>query len=291
MNLWDTKAGKYHDGLLALTAGDDPIKISDLKDKLGKVPESGGDAFGKVSSYFVRRYGFNPECKIIPFTGDNPSTILALPLRPLDAMVSLGTSTTFLMSTPYYKPDPSVHFMNHPTTAGLHMFMLCYKNGELSAPLLSDQTPSSPSTFSSKKPSLTNHPFPGGLAREQVRDSLNPPPDSSNDPWSHFNHLATTHPPLNAASPSEPLKLGLYFPRPEIVPNVSAGTYRYTISPHSSDPFPLSPSQAPMYPGWDLPDDDARAILESQLMSLRLRSRNIVAPPDPNPDDLPAQPR
>ena len=46
-----------------------------------------------------------------------------------------------------------------------------------------------------------------------------------------------------------------------------------------------------MYPGWDLPDDDARAILESQLLSLRLRSRNIVAPPEPNPDGLPAQPR
>lgn len=27
------------------------------------------------------------------------------------------------MSTPHYKPNPSVHFMNHPTTAGLYMFM------------------------------------------------------------------------------------------------------------------------------------------------------------------------
>lgn len=130
MNLWDIKAGKYHNGLLALTAGNDEAKISDLRAKLGDVPESGGDNFGKVSNYFVRRYGFHSECDIIPFTGDNPSTILALPLRPLDAIVSLGTSTTFLMSTPYYKPDPAVHFMNHPTTAGLYMFMLCYKNGE-----------------------------------------------------------------------------------------------------------------------------------------------------------------
>ena len=156
MNLWDIKAGKYHEDLLALTAGNDPTKISELKDKLGNVPESGGDAFGKVSSYFVRRFGFNHKCEIIPFTGDNPSTILALPLRPLDAMVSLGTSTTFLMSTPYYKPDPSVHFMNHPTTAGLHMFMLCYKNGELSSPLLPDQTLSPLSTLPSGEPRLTS---------------------------------------------------------------------------------------------------------------------------------------
>lgn len=37
--------------------------------------------------------------------------------------------------------------------------------------------------------------------------------------------------------------------------------------------------------------DDCRAIIESQLLSLRLRSRNIVAPPSPNLDNVPAQPR
>ena len=127
MNLWDINAGQYHEPLLQLASG--ATDTSDLKSKLGNVPESGGDSFGKISDYYVQRYGFSPSCSIIPFTGDNPSTILALPLRPMDAMVSLGTSTTFLMSTPYYKPDPAVHFMNHPTTAGLYMFMLCYKNG------------------------------------------------------------------------------------------------------------------------------------------------------------------
>ena len=128
MNLWDIKGGCYHEKLLELAGGS--ADTSDLKAKLGPVPESGGDSFGKTSPYFVGRYGFDPSCAVIPFTGDNPSTILALPLRPMDAIVSLGTSTTFLMSTPYYKPDPAVHFMNHPTTAGLYMFMLCYKNGK-----------------------------------------------------------------------------------------------------------------------------------------------------------------
>ena len=127
MNLWDVKAGSWHQTLLALTAGTDDT--SGLRTKLGDVPEDGGDSLGHVSKYFVNRYGFSPSCSIVPFTGDNPSTILALPLRPLDAIVSLGTSTTFLMSTPHYKPDPSVHFFNHPTTPGLYMFMLCYKNG------------------------------------------------------------------------------------------------------------------------------------------------------------------
>ena len=107
MNLFDIKTGSYNQKLMALAAGS-----SDLESKLGPIPQDGGGCLGHISQYFVRRYGFDSSCEIIPFTGDNPSTILALPLRPLDAIVSLGTSTTLLMSTPFYKPDPAVHFMN-----------------------------------------------------------------------------------------------------------------------------------------------------------------------------------
>lgn len=96
MNLYDIEKGDWDETLLALAAGG---KADDLKKKLGEVSKDGGDSFGTISNYFVGRYGFSKECKIIPFTGDNPSTILALPLRADDAMVSLGTSTTFLMST------------------------------------------------------------------------------------------------------------------------------------------------------------------------------------------------
>ena len=249
MNLWDIKQGAYHEDLLRLAAGSSDI-VS-LESKLGDVSEDGGGSLGKISSYYVDRYGFNAACTIAPFTGDNPSTILALPLRPLDAMVSLGTSTTFLMSTPHYRPDPAVHFFNDPTTADLYMFMLCYKNG--------------------------------GLAREQIRDSVNQLSPENSDPWSSFNHYATHSPPLGAEDPSSVLKIALYFPRPEIVPNVRAGTYRFTYSPHDAA---LSSSE-----DWDLPYEDCRTIVESQLLSLRLRSRNIVAPPSPNPQNVPAQPR
>ncbi|KAG8527844.1 uncharacterized protein KY384_006760 [Bacidia gigantensis] len=249
MNLWDIENDDYNVRLLEITAGSKDT--AQLRSQLGHIPDEGGISFGRINSYFVERYGFDPSCKIIPFTGDNPSTILALPLRPLDAIVSLGTSTTFLMSTPYYKPDPAVHFMNHPTTPGLYMFMLCYKNG--------------------------------GLAREQIRDSL-PAPIDSNDAWAIFNSTAISHSPLNAPNALSPAKVALYFPRPEIVPNVREGTYRFIFDPTTST---ISTNDS----DWKLPEDDARAILESQLLSLRLRSHNIVAPPDPNPENLPAQPR
>ena len=246
MNLWDINAGAWCEPLLKLAAGDD--SLDSLKSKLGTVREDGGGSMGTISSYFVKRYSFPSDCGIAPFTGDNPATILALPLRPLDAIVSLGTSTTFLMSTPKYVPDPAYHFFNHPTTAGLYMFMLCYKNG--------------------------------GLAREKIRDAL--PASTTSDPWSTFNKLALETPPLGQSSPSGPAKLALYFPLPEIVPNVRAGTWRYTCASNGSN---LQVEGADLQ--WP-PSSDARAIVESQILSLRLRSQKLVHSPSAG---FPPQPR
>ncbi|KAL2132671.1 hypothetical protein VTI74DRAFT_3541 [Chaetomium olivicolor] len=248
MNLWDIPGNSWSEPLLELTAGKDGV--AELCSKLGDVRQDGGGSMGRISSYFTSKYGFSADCEIAPFTGDNPATILALPLRPLDAIVSLGTSTTFLMITPVYKPDPSYHFFNHPTTPGQYMFMLCYKNG--------------------------------GLAREKVRDSL-PKPSDSSDPWATFNKHALTTPPLDVRSPSDRAKLGLYFYLPEIVPNISAGTWRYECDPR--DGSSLREVSTP----WPA-ETDARAIVESQALSMRLRSQKLVHAPDAD-GRLPAQPR
>ncbi|KAF2093660.1 D-xylulose kinase-like protein [Rhizodiscina lignyota] len=252
MNLWDIHAGTWNKELVSLAAGG-LDGVAALEAKLGTVPEDGGGAVGHVSQYFASRYGFPSSCSVIPFTGDNPATILALPLRASDAMVSLGTSTTFLMSTPQYKPDPSYHFMNHPATAGLYMFMLCYKNG--------------------------------GLAREQIRDALNG--DQNDRTWDKFNETAMSTPPMGVEG-SESMKMGLYFPRPEIVPNVTAGTWRYTYTPATNALSEISKDS----PDWSYPSADARAIVESQMLSLRLRSQKLVSPQKgPDGKDLPPQPR
>ncbi|KAK2767100.1 hypothetical protein FQN53_006652 [Emmonsiellopsis sp. PD_33] len=214
MNLWDIQKNGWNETLLELCAG--PYGVADLKQKLGDVPQDGGIHLGKIHGYFVERYGFNAECTIVPSTGDNPATILALPLRPLDAMVSLGTSTTFLMSTPEYKPDPATHFFNHPTTPGLYMFMLCYKNG--------------------------------GLAREHVRDAINKKlatttttttngtSSSPSNPWHHFDSAILNRPAAGQHTDTDPMKLALYFPRPEIVPNLRAGEWHYNSSNRECEP-------------------------------------------------------
>lgn len=248
MNLWDIKKGAYNEKLLGLCAG--PFGVEDLKRKLGAVPEDGGLRLGKINRYFVERYGFSSDCEILPSTGDNPATILALPLRPSDAMVSLGTSTTFLMSTPNYKPDPATHFFNHPTTPGLYMFMLCYKNG--------------------------------GLAREHVRDAINEKSGSgASQSWESFDKIMLETPPMGQKTESGPMKMGLFFPRPEIVPNVRSGQWRFTYDPASDA---LTETED----GWNTPSDEARAIVESQMLSLRLRSRGLTQSPG---DGLPPQPR
>ncbi len=206
---------------------------------------------GGIANYFVSRYGFSAECQIAPFTGDNPATILALPLRPLDAIVSLGTSTTFLMVTPVYKPDPSYHFFNHPTTPGQYMFMLCYKNG--------------------------------GLAREKARDAL-PTKATGSDPWAEFNKNVFDTPPLDVRSEEDSAKLGLYFYLPEIVPNIRAGTWRYECAKDGSNLKPAANAWAP--------ETDARVIVESQALSMRLRSQKLVeGPSGTGRSALPAQPR
>lgn len=263
MDLWDIHHGKWQHDLLTLCAGG-AAGVAALNEKLGPVLEDGGAPLGSISQYFISKYGFSKDCKVVPATGDNPATILALPLREGDAIVSLGTSTTFLMSTPMYKPDPAYHFMNHPTTAGLYMFMLCYKNG--------------------------------GLAREHVRDAVNKMTNESDKSWEKYNQTALADAVLGQAKPdaNEPMKLGLFFPRPEIVPNVKAGTWRFLYDPSKDDPSsaltPLSDNDYSTR--WGGPAADARAIVESQFLSCRLRSHNLVTPQtSPSGAPLPAQPR
>ncbi|KAL7266744.1 hypothetical protein RUND412_010692 [Rhizina undulata] len=252
MNLWDPQADDWDPTLLATAAAGGKGGAEGLKKKLGGVEKEHGRRLGKISGFFVEKFGFNPECTITPFTGDNPSTILALPLRPLDVIVSLGTSTTLLMSTPTYFPSPSYHLFNHPTTKGLYMFMLCYCNG--------------------------------ALAREAIRDQVIQATGKTDaDPWEYFNNIAVSTPPLGKTLKRDPAKLGIYFPLPEIVPNVRAGTWRCEYSAASG----IKETDGE---NWHLPHGDARTILESQALSMRMRAKNLLVP-DPAVNGGKHQPR
>jgi xylulokinase len=234
MNLWDIQQEKWSSELLEIVGGN----AEELFSKLGDVEPDGGAHLGKVHPYFVQKYKFSKgtlskrslkvDCVIIPFTGDNPATITSLPLSPMDSIISLGTSTTLLLTTKMYKPSPSYHIFNHPTTKGLYFAMLCYKNGS--------------------------------LAREQIRNQINK--NTSND-WESFNSCLSTTKPLNGPTPK---KLGFYFPLPEIIPDAPNGTWRFLVN--GSTPKKVEQWTA---------KEDARAIVESQALSMRLRAQPLSA--------------
>lgn len=85
-----------------------------------------------ISNYFVERFGFSPECKILPGTGDNPASLVGLGLVSGGALgISLGTSDTVFAYMNKVSTDPSgaSHVFGSPT--GGYMAISVYKNGSL----------------------------------------------------------------------------------------------------------------------------------------------------------------
>lgn len=189
MNLMDVISCKWNDQLLEFCGG------TELRAKIGPEPVPGGTVLGKISPYWQQRYGFSSECAIAPFTGDNPATVVALS-SPGDAILSLGTSTTLLLSIPPTDEPPrrftSSHLLSHPTTPDAHIAMLCYKNG--------------------------------ALARNQVRDA------HAQSSWDAFNEL------VQGSAPGNDGLLGFYFPLPEIIPPNVQGEFFFDRTGKQLDP-------------------------------------------------------
>ncbi len=124
MNLMDIATRAWSPEALRVTA-------PGLDQKLLPVLESGAIA-GTVSPYFTARFGFSPDCKILPGTGDNPASLVGLGLVSSGAIgISLGTSDTVFafMSDVHTDPDGASHVFGSPT--GAYMAISVYKNGSL----------------------------------------------------------------------------------------------------------------------------------------------------------------
>lgn len=113
MNLWDMSSPTrgWSEKVLEIVA---PGEGEELARKLGTVETDGGRVVGNIGKWFVERYGFSPECVVVPGTGDNPATFLSLVLKEKEGMVSLGTSDVVLVSTAAYNPHPEFHAFFHP---------------------------------------------------------------------------------------------------------------------------------------------------------------------------------
>lgn len=131
MNLLDIYKKDWSESCLEASA-------PDLKGKLGDVVPS-HSVLGTVSSYFVDRYGFDPSCKVVAFTGDNPASLAGIKLKKGDIAVSLGTSDTVFLWLTNPKPSLEGHILCNPVDRNDFMALLCFKNGSLTRERIRDE--------------------------------------------------------------------------------------------------------------------------------------------------------
>jgi xylulokinase len=124
MNLMDIRNKVWSMEALKATAPNLKLKLPPLA--------TAGHVIGKVSSYFVNKYGLNPETLATVWTGDNPASVIGLGLtKPGQIAISLGTSDTFFGTMEKCQTDENGegHVFGSPT--GGYMTLICFKNGSL----------------------------------------------------------------------------------------------------------------------------------------------------------------
>ncbi len=132
MNLMDIRTGQWHSDALNATA-------PGLKRRLPPLAPS-DTSTGRVSRYFVEKYGLNPEARAMVWSGDNPNSIIGLGLVNAGMTgISLGTSDTYFgfMKECRTDPDGEGHVFGAPT--GDYMSLIVFQNGSLAREKVRDR--------------------------------------------------------------------------------------------------------------------------------------------------------
>jgi len=79
---------------------------------------------GPISNYYVERFGFNPECRVVSFTGDNPASLAGLCLGDNDIAISLGTSDTLFLPLDEPRCLEEGHVLVSPINRDAYMVLL-----------------------------------------------------------------------------------------------------------------------------------------------------------------------
>jgi len=132
MNLMNIKSKIWDDRALDATA-------PNLKEKLPLLTNP-YSIIGKLSSYFVAKFGFNPDTDLIVWSGDNPNSLVGVGLIEKGKVaISLGTSDTYFgyLQDLYLDFKGEGHVFGAPT--GDYMSLICYKNGSLARERIKDR--------------------------------------------------------------------------------------------------------------------------------------------------------
>ena len=111
-----------------------------LADKLLPIVPS-GQPVGRISPYYVGRYGFADDCLVLPFSGDNPCSLIGLGLvAPGQVALSLGTSDTLFACMDQPRTSQEGEGAVFASPDGTHyMALTCYLNGSLAREAMRDQ--------------------------------------------------------------------------------------------------------------------------------------------------------
>ncbi|KAH8247205.1 hypothetical protein KR038_000170 [Drosophila bunnanda] len=123
MNLLDIREKNWSKACLNACA-------PDLDERLGQ-PASPNMIVGTISEYFVKRFCFPADCKVVACTGDNPSALAGMLVDSNWLSISLGTSDTLMMSLKEPLNWEEGHVLCHPTETEEYMGLLCFRNGSL----------------------------------------------------------------------------------------------------------------------------------------------------------------
>ena len=124
MNLMNITTKRWDDDALSATA-------PNLKQKLPTLVES-FTIVGNIAPYYVKRYGFSPETILLPWSGDNPNSLIGVGLtKPGQVAVSLGTSDTYFSLMKNLSLDFSGQSHVFGAPIGGYMALICFKNGSL----------------------------------------------------------------------------------------------------------------------------------------------------------------
>ena len=131
-NLMDISRRQWSPQALEATAPDLAQKLLPI------VPST--QIIGPISPYFAKRYGFAADCALLPFTGDNPASLIGLGLvEPGQVALSLGTSDTLFacMDAPRYSAEGEGALFASPD-GGNYMALICFLNGSLAREAVRD---------------------------------------------------------------------------------------------------------------------------------------------------------
>ena len=131
MNLMDIRKRDWSPAMLKATAPGLGGKLTGLARSHAVV--------GRISPYFVQKYGFSPRCQAVAWSGDNPCSLVGVGLiRSGRVCISLGTSDTYFgfMPEPHISTEGEGHVFGSPT--GDYMSLICFLNGSLTREKVKD---------------------------------------------------------------------------------------------------------------------------------------------------------